>query len=316
MSNIITAVGEAGELAFWDLSAAVRPQGPNPEGGSGLKRPVGEGSAATRQHAAGKKTKPPPKSNRGPGHGMAVEVIAAGDETRAKIELDAKDTHKKRKLSTDSSSSKTAQGATLSRSTDQPPSGGPREVSNAERLAGLTADEQSLFSDILGAIERVRADRGDSKKHSDPLHQLPESQQRAFGTLISKIFEDDWNSPAKSNGVEARGTEVRKPKGKKLSRLHQAAIDGDAIEVASLLADGHCPNDRDPGGYAPLHDAASPEIARLLLEAGADASAVFVDTGNTALHEAALYNNFETIKVLVSYGADVNFHNRRGQTPR
>lgn len=58
--------------------------------------------------------------------------------------------------------------------------------------------------------------------------------------------------------------------------IHRAARDGDADEVARLLADGADPDATDRAGYTALHYAAqsgSIEIAGLLLDAGADIEA-------------------------------------------
>ena len=74
-----------------------------------------------------------------------------------------------------------------------------------------------------------------------------------------------------------------------------------------------------PDGFTPLHLAAFfgyPDIARLLVEHGADTPAVARNLMRVMpLHSAAAARQFEIAKLLVDRGADVNASQERGFTP-
>jgi uncharacterized protein len=134
--------------------------------------------------------------------------------------------------------------------------------------------------------------------------------------------------------------------------LMQAVKANDAAQVRQLIAAGVDVNAPDAGGDVPLIMAAylgHTEITRLLLEAGADVTAVdsgmkatalhaaayagrteparlliqhgiAIDAqgpynGYTALHDAIWQNNVETARVLIEAGADLALRNHEGQTP-
>ena len=71
----------------------------------------------------------------------------------------------------------------------------------------------------------------------------------------------------------------------------------------------------------------NPEMTRLLLDHGADATAVSVKVFETVkngpfsnrlmqpLHETAAYGGPETVRVLISFGGDANARDIRGMTP-
>lgn len=94
---------------------------------------------------------------------------------------------------------------------------------------------------------------------------------------------------------------------------------GDTQTVRTLMKRGMDPNTRSPvcyprgatsassgeGGKTALMFAANSDIARLLLEAGADPDER-TTRGHTALYEALWSNNYEVAMVLISGGADVN----------
>lgn len=134
--------------------------------------------------------------------------------------------------------------------------------------------------------------------------------------------------------------------------LMQAVKADNAAQVRQLIAAGVDVNAADASGDIPLIMAAylgHTEITRLLLEAGADVTAVDsgmkatalhaaayagrteparlliqhgidVDAqgpynGYTALHDAIWQNNVETARVIVDAGADLTLRNHEGQTP-
>ena len=100
--------------------------------------------------------------------------------------------------------------------------------------------------------------------------------------------------------------------------IHRAIVPGDTAAVDRLLgaepALASLPSEDDPFRSLPLHLAAMHgrvDIARRLLEAGADIDAGDVD-GSTALDDAALNRQPEMVSLLLSHGADVNRRDRNG----
>lgn len=101
--------------------------------------------------------------------------------------------------------------------------------------------------------------------------------------------------------------------------LHEAAIDGDAELVRSLLAQGADPNATDDAGWTPLHFAAQDhavEVVRLLIQAGA-ALDPRDSHGNTPLCKAVFNSRGrgEVIALLREHGADPCAENNHGVSP-
>jgi ankyrin repeat protein len=103
--------------------------------------------------------------------------------------------------------------------------------------------------------------------------------------------------------------------GVEMEPLHSAAYDGDPGRVRACLQAGADPNAYDESGYRPLHWVAfrglvgqSPaEVARLLLEAGADPHAkTRCEVGNSALVLACQAGAEPVIRLLAESGADIN----------
>jgi ankyrin repeat protein len=103
--------------------------------------------------------------------------------------------------------------------------------------------------------------------------------------------------------------------------IHRAIVDGDGARVKELLkanpALATAPDEGDPYRSQPLHFAAiagNVELARLLIEAGAD-----VDCGDsdesTPLDNAAMHHHADMVAFLISKGADVNRRDRNGACP-
>jgi len=93
---------------------------------------------------------------------------------------------------------------------------------------------------------------------------------------------------------------------------------GDLAKVRYLLSKGASVTARSKVGRTPLSIAAaydgSVEIARLMIEKGADVKAVD-ESGASVLAIAASVNNLEVARLLVAKGADVNTTDELGYTP-
>ena len=118
----------------------------------------------------------------------------------------------------------------------------------------------------------------------------------------------------------AAGADVSAAQGDGMTALHWAAERGDPDLARMLLYAGARV---DPvtriGSYAPLHLAArsgSAAVAGLLLDAGADPAAAAAGTGTTPLHLAAAAGSTELVTALAERDADPNAREAVwGQTP-
>ncbi|MCU0433511.1 MAG: ankyrin repeat domain-containing protein [Bacteroidia bacterium] len=108
-----------------------------------------------------------------------------------------------------------------------------------------------------------------------------------------------------------------KPVQKPAVDLHTAVISDNIDAVKQHIKAGSELNGKDPvGGSTPLITAAlfgKTEIARLLIDAGADLNARNND-GSTALFTAAFFCRTEIVKNLLDRNADKSIRNKYGQT--
>jgi ankyrin repeat protein len=94
-----------------------------------------------------------------------------------------------------------------------------------------------------------------------------------------------------------------------MTALMKAVQKNDAARVKTLIAEGANVDELDPNGDAPLVMAAylgHADIVQMLLEAGADLTAVDPGMKATALHAAAYAGRTEAARLLIRYGIDID----------
>lgn len=98
--------------------------------------------------------------------------------------------------------------------------------------------------------------------------------------------------------------------------LHNAAREGNVVELTKLLAQHASTQSRDKHSRSPLHLAAwagQLECCKLLVAEGADKGAAAMDD-TTALHFAAQKGHLEVVRFLLNEGVSVNGKTRKGMT--
>ena len=105
-----------------------------------------------------------------------------------------------------------------------------------------------------------------------------------------------------------------------IQQLADAAAAGDAETVRRLLAeDPQLASAYSDEGWTALHLAATPEIASMILDAGADINArnrhKFAGPGNSPLSAAVYQDRRDVVRLLIERGADVNEGDNAGFTP-
>ena len=103
-------------------------------------------------------------------------------------------------------------------------------------------------------------------------------------------------------------------------QLADAAAAGDAETVRRLLDEAPIlATQYTDEGWTALHLAATPEIASMLLDAGADINArnrhKFAGPGNSPLSAAVYQDRRDVVRLLIERGADVNQGDNAGFTP-
>lgn len=94
------------------------------------------------------------------------------------------------------------------------------------------------------------------------------------------------------------------------NNIHDAAYLNQLKQVATLLAQGANPNEKDDSNSTPLHSCQTPEMTKLLLQHGALVNKPD-SLGNTPLH---LTCDSKQALVLLEHGADPSITNKRNDT--
>jgi uncharacterized protein len=165
----------------------------------------------------------------------------------------------------------------------------------------------SAPSPILDALYHGRRDEADHLLAEAGPESLTIHEAAAMGVVprIEALLADD---PTAVNAWAGDGFQP----------LGLACFFGRREAASLLLARGGevSTASRNAFGVTSLHAALAgpaPEIARSLIDAGADVNAVQQD-GVTPLHEAAANGNVELVQLLVSRGADTSARDGKGRT--
>lgn len=232
--------------------------------------------------------------------------------------------------------------------------------------AALFDDQQLDLANSIACAEALIAAGADLEAEDEdgktPLQLSMEGEAGVFNLLakaganLEAVERTSLHYAARFQPTEIvimlvdNGADVKMRDDNNETALHLAAIGGKPETVKFLLERGADPNARAGAGknagkgYAPLHFADDPKIAKLLLDEGADAtyaarakvtalhklenpeSGKLVieagadpnaknSSGDTPLHEAAFRGRTEMAKVLLSHGADANAPDKGGSTP-
>jgi ankyrin repeat protein len=95
--------------------------------------------------------------------------------------------------------------------------------------------------------------------------------------------------------------------------LHYAVSNSSQEAVQALIEGGADLDSQTDGGVTPMMMARDSELLSIFLDSGANPD-VQDNSGDTALHRAALANNDDFVSILIEYGADVGIENLEGQT--
>jgi hemoglobin len=97
--------------------------------------------------------------------------------------------------------------------------------------------------------------------------------------------------------------------------LHETAMFGDADLARVLVRLGADPDAKETEGHTPLYRAATGEVARVLIEAGAALDVPSGPTAGTPLHQAARIGRVSVAAVMLGHGANIEARDRKAETP-
>ncbi|KAJ8339920.1 hypothetical protein SKAU_G00345530 [Synaphobranchus kaupii] len=157
----------------------------------------------------------------------------------------------------------------------------------------------------------------------------PLSERQQVALLMQMTAEESVNSPETTpkhqSSLGQKGTpnsasktkdKVNKRNERGETRLHRAAIRGEARRLKELINEGADVNVKDFAGWTALHEACNRgyyDVAKQLLAAGAEVNTKGLDD-DTPLHDASNNGHFKVVKLLLRYGGDPRQSNRRGET--
>ncbi|KAM5138074.1 ankyrin repeat domain-containing protein 11 isoform 1-T2 [Mantella aurantiaca] len=161
----------------------------------------------------------------------------------------------------------------------------------------------------------------------------PLSERQQVALLMQMTAEESANSPVDTtpkhpsqSTVGQKGTpnsasktkdKVNKRNERGETRLHRAAIRGDARRIKELINEGADVNVKDFAGWTALHEACNRgyyDVGKQLLAAGAEVNTKGLDD-DTPLHDASNNGHFKVVKLLLRYGGNPHQSNRKGETP-
>lgn len=169
---------------------------------------------------------------------------------------------------------------------------------NAISTLGVSALYCAAYQDDERAFDLLMSSGADvNAKTSDGKTPLLRACSKGNASIVKKLL--DAGAPVNgTNGSPA---------------LAEAVYRGHKEVVLLLLNRGAQVN--MPRGYSPLLQCHQEDIAKILLDHGADINATNDRGGQTPLHLAAQYGQLSTIKLLLSRGADPTLRTHDGETP-
>lgn len=185
----------------------------------------------------------------------------------------------------------------------------------------LIAAKHREYKDILKLLLKNGADPN-IKNNLNEIPLLVTRDEEAIALLVEhganiKVRDADGNTPllvtCNKETIELlleRGADVNVRDKEGNTPLLTCAKSGRVEPIKVLLENGADPNVRNNLGMTPLYFVASNpgsniEIAKLLVEYGADVNASSADTA-MYLYDALLRENFELVQYLLDRGADIN----------
>ncbi|XP_068115583.1 ankyrin repeat domain-containing protein 11 [Hyperolius riggenbachi] len=206
---------------------------------------------------------------------------------------------------------------------------------------GANGDQKDSDTEKQGP-ERKRIKKEPANRKSGLLYGIglsgiragyPLSERQQVALLMQMTAEESANSPVDTtpkhpsqSTVGQKGTpnsasktkdKVNKRNERGETRLHRAAIRGDARRIKELINEGADVNVKDFAGWTALHEACNRgyyEVAKQLLAAGAEVNTKGLDD-DTPLHDASNNGHFKVVKLLLRYGGNPHQSNRKGETP-
>ncbi|XP_046897397.1 ankyrin repeat domain-containing protein 11 [Hypomesus transpacificus] len=206
---------------------------------------------------------------------------------------------------------------------------------------GANGDQKDSDSEKQGPErKRIKKEPTNSRKASLPFGMgmpgiragYPLSERQQVALLMQMTAEESVNSPdttpkhQSQSSLGQKGTpnsasktkdKVNKRNERGETRLHRAAIRGEARRIKELISEGADVNVKDFAGWTALHEACNRgyyDVAKQLLAAGAEVNTKGLDD-DTPLHDASNNGHFKVVKLLLRYGGDPRQSNRRGETP-